>query len=255
MPARPSTRCWRSAPCPSSTRTTRWRPREIRYGDNDRLSARVASMMSADCLVLLSDIDGLYTAPPGSGGAARRLDEVRQITPEIEAMAGGAGTELSRGGMVTKIEAGKIALASGTTWSSPRARCMHPLRALGEGARLHLVPGAVRSGDRAQALDRRASSSPRAIVVDRCGRREGAAVRQEPAAGRRDARGGRLRARRRRGHPRRRRPRARPRPRRLCTRRRGAHHRQEERRDRRHPGLSRAATSWSIATTWCCSRT
>ena len=64
-------------------------------------------MMSADCLVLLSDIDGLYTAPPGSGVDARRLDEVRQITPEIEAMAGSAGTELSRGGMVTKIEAGQ----------------------------------------------------------------------------------------------------------------------------------------------------
>src|SRR6185436_12844866 len=78
---------------------------EIRYGDNDRLSARVASMMSADCLVLLSDIDGLYTAPPGtkvagSGVDACRLDEVRAITPEIEAMAGSAGSELSRGGMV-----------------------------------------------------------------------------------------------------------------------------------------------------------
>ena len=87
---------------------------EIRYGDNDRLSARVASMMSADCLVLLSDIDGLYTAPPGSGVKAERLQEVRAITPEIEAMAGSAGSELSRGGMVTKIEAGRIALSSGT---------------------------------------------------------------------------------------------------------------------------------------------
>ena len=128
---------------------------EIRYGDNDRLSARVASMMSADCLVLLSDIDGLYTAPPGSGVDARRLDEVRQITPEIEAMAGSAGTELSRGGMVTKIEAG-----------THRARLRHqhgdhlgqghapPARAV-RGRALHLVPGAVRSGDGAQALDRR----------------------------------------------------------------------------------------------------
>jgi glutamate 5-kinase len=99
---------------------------EIRYGDNDRLSARVASMMSADCLVLLSDVDGLYTAPPGSAGSARLIPEVRQITPDIEAMAGGAGTELSRGGMVTKIEAGKIALASG--------KVAHPLRALAQGA-------------------------------------------------------------------------------------------------------------------------
>lgn len=107
---------------------------EIRYGDNDRLSARVASMMSADCLVLLSDIDGLYTAPPGSGIDARRLDEVRAITPEIEAMAGSAGSELSRGGMVTKIEAGKIALSSGTNMVITSGKVMHPLRALSEGA-------------------------------------------------------------------------------------------------------------------------
>ena len=107
---------------------------EIRYGDNDRLSARVASMMSADCLVLLSDIDGLYTAPPGSGVKAERIDEVRSITPEIEAMAGAAGTELSRGGMVTKIEAGKIALSSGTNMVITSGKVMHPLRALLEGA-------------------------------------------------------------------------------------------------------------------------
>src|SRR5262249_34497186 len=67
---------------------------EIRYGDNDRLSARVASMISADCLVLLSDIDGLYTAPPGSGLTSTLVPEVRQITPEIEGMAGSAGSEL-----------------------------------------------------------------------------------------------------------------------------------------------------------------
>jgi glutamate 5-kinase len=107
---------------------------EIRYGDNDRLSARVASMMSADCLVLLSDVDGLYTAPPGSVGDARLIPEVRQITPEIEAMAGGAGNELSRGGMVTKIEAGKIALASGTHMVITSGKVEHPLRALEAGA-------------------------------------------------------------------------------------------------------------------------
>ena len=107
---------------------------EIRYGDNDRLSARVASMMSADCLVLLSDIDGLYTAPPTSSTTATRLDVVRQITPEIEAMAGSAGTELSRGGMVTKIEAGRIALSSGTNMVITSGKVLHPLRALTEGA-------------------------------------------------------------------------------------------------------------------------
>jgi glutamate 5-kinase len=87
---------------------------EIRYGDNDRLSARVAGMISADCLVLLSDVDGLYTAPPGTSSDARRLDVVENITPEIEAMAGDVGSELSRGGMVTKIEAAKIARSAGT---------------------------------------------------------------------------------------------------------------------------------------------
>lgn len=107
---------------------------EIRYGDNDRLSARVASMMSADCLVLLSDIDGLYTAPPGRGVDAQRLDVVTQITPQIEAMAGDAGTELSRGGMVTKIEAAKIALGSGTNMVISSGRVMNPLRALSDGA-------------------------------------------------------------------------------------------------------------------------
>jgi glutamate 5-kinase len=107
---------------------------EIRYGDNDRLSARVASMMSADCLVLLSDIDGLYTAPPGKDSAARRLDVVTQITPEIEAMAGDAGSELSKGGMVTKIEAGKIALGSGADMVIASGKVMHPLKAIGDGA-------------------------------------------------------------------------------------------------------------------------
>jgi glutamate 5-kinase len=107
---------------------------EIRYGDNDRLAARVASMASADCLVLLSDIDGLYTAPPHLDPAARRLDVVEAITPEIEAMAGGAGTELSRGGMVTKIMAAKIAVAAGANMVIASGKVLHPLRAIGEGA-------------------------------------------------------------------------------------------------------------------------
>ena len=107
---------------------------EIRYGDNDRLAARVASMMSADCLVLLSDIDGLYTAPPGSGVAARRLDVVHEITPQIEAMAGDAGTELSKGGMVTKIIAARIALGAGINMVIASGKVMHPLAAIAGGA-------------------------------------------------------------------------------------------------------------------------
>jgi glutamate 5-kinase len=107
---------------------------EIRYGDNDRLAARVASMMTADCLVLLSDIDGLYTAPPAQDPNAKRLDVITAITPEIEAMAGEAATELSRGGMVTKLTAAKIAVAAGTHMVITTGKDLHPLRALGEGA-------------------------------------------------------------------------------------------------------------------------
>jgi glutamate 5-kinase len=103
---------------------------EIRYGDNDRLAARVASMMSADCLVLLSDVDGFYTAPPGSREDARRLEEVREITPEIEAMAGDVGSDLSRGGMVTKIEAAKIAVSGGTHMVIASGKLLNPLDAL-----------------------------------------------------------------------------------------------------------------------------
>ena len=107
---------------------------EIRYGDNDRLAARVASMMSADCLVLLSDVDGFYTAPPGSSADARRLDEVTDITSEIEAMAGDAGSELSRGGMVTKIEAAKLALAGGTHMVIASGKVLNPLATLVTGS-------------------------------------------------------------------------------------------------------------------------
>jgi glutamate 5-kinase len=108
---------------------------EIRYGDNDRLAARVATMLGADLLVLLSDIDGLYSAPPATSPDARFLPLVERITPEIEAMAGSAGSELSRGGMLTKIEAGKIATAAGTTMLIAHGHEQHPLRRIAEGAR------------------------------------------------------------------------------------------------------------------------
>ena len=105
---------------------------EIRYGDNDRLAARVASMCSADCLVLLSDIDGLYTAPPATNPNARFVPEVREITPEIEAMAGDAGTELSRGGMKTKVAAAKIATGGGAHMVIALGKVLHPLAALSD---------------------------------------------------------------------------------------------------------------------------
>jgi glutamate 5-kinase len=107
---------------------------EIRYGDNDRLGARVATMMGADLLILLSDIDGLYTAPPVNDPKAQLLPIVERITPEIEAMAGSAGSELSRGGMLTKIEAGKIATAAGTTMVIASGKPLHPIRRISEGA-------------------------------------------------------------------------------------------------------------------------
>jgi glutamate 5-kinase len=109
---------------------------EIKYGDNDRLSARVASMVSADCLVLLSDIDGLYTAPPSEDANAKHIPLVTEITAEIEAMAGDAGTELSKGGMKTKIEAGKIALGAGTNMVITTGKVLHPLRAITEGSKV-----------------------------------------------------------------------------------------------------------------------
>jgi glutamate 5-kinase len=108
---------------------------EIRYGDNDRLAARVASMTGADLLILLSDIDGLYTAPPLTDPTAKFVERVAEITPQIEAMAGAAGSELSRGGMVTKIEAGRIATASGAAMAIADGRKLHPVAALLSGGR------------------------------------------------------------------------------------------------------------------------
>lgn len=108
---------------------------EIRYGDNDRLAARVATMTGADLLVLLSDIDGLYTAPPHVDPKARFLETIPVITPEIEAMAGGAASELSRGGMRTKIDAGKIATSAGCAMVIASGKTDHPLRAIEQGTR------------------------------------------------------------------------------------------------------------------------
>ncbi|MBR0557760.1 glutamate 5-kinase [Ciceribacter sp. L1K23] len=108
---------------------------EIRYGDNDRLAARVATMAGADLLVLLSDIDGLYTAPPHIDPAAHFLETIHEITPDIEAMAGGAASELSRGGMRTKIDAGKIATGAGCAMIIASGKMVNPLSAIENGAR------------------------------------------------------------------------------------------------------------------------
>jgi glutamate 5-kinase len=106
---------------------------EIRYGDNDRLAARVATMASADLLILLSDIEGLYTAPPKDDPSAKLIPVVPRISFEIEAMAGGAASELSRGGMRTKIEAGKIATTGGAHMVIADGRVMNPIRRIADG--------------------------------------------------------------------------------------------------------------------------
>jgi glutamate 5-kinase len=123
---------WRAVPVINENDTVA--TNEIRYGDNDRLAARVATMVSADLLVLLSDVEGLYESPPGLNAAAKLIPLVERITPDIEAMAGTAASELSRGGMQTKIEAGKMATAAGTHMVIASGRIEHPLQAIADGA-------------------------------------------------------------------------------------------------------------------------
>ncbi len=174
---------------------------EIKYGDNDRLSARVAGMVSADCLVLLSDVDGLYTAPPNDDPNARHIPLVTEITGEIEAMAGDAGTELSKGGMKTKVQAGRIALGAGTNMVITTGKVLHPLRAISEGCKVTWFlakqdPVTARKRWIAGQLEARGTSSHRRR------RGKGARRRQEPARGGRAPGGRHLRARRRGGDPR-----------------------------------------------------
>jgi glutamate 5-kinase len=123
---------WRAVPVINENDTVA--TNEIRYGDNDRLAARVATMASADLLVLLSDVEGLYDAPPARSATAKLIPVVERITPEIEAMAGAAPSELSRGGMQTKIEAAKIATTAGTHMVIGSGRVDHPLRAIASAA-------------------------------------------------------------------------------------------------------------------------
>ena len=124
---------WRAVPVINENDTVA--TNEIRYGDNDRLAARVATMASADLLILLSDIDGLYDAPPTDNPTAKLIPIVESVTSEIEAMAGAAGSELSRGGMRTKIEAARIATTAGTHMLIASGKIEHPLRAIADGER------------------------------------------------------------------------------------------------------------------------
>src|SRR5215475_1577031 len=124
---------WRAVPVINENDTVA--TNEIRYGDNDRLAARVATMASADLLILLSDIDGLYDAPPAQNPDAKLIPVVDSVTSEIEGMAGDAASELSRGGMRTKIEAAKIATTGGTHMLIASGKIAHPLQAIADGGR------------------------------------------------------------------------------------------------------------------------
>jgi glutamate 5-kinase len=122
---------------------------EIRYGDNDRLAARVAQMAAADCLVLLSDVEGLFTSDPNKDPSAQFIQQVRQITPAIEAMAGASASAVGSGGMTTKIMAAKIAVAAGCHMCIASGHPKHPVSRLEEGARCtwfvpHATPVAAR---------------------------------------------------------------------------------------------------------------
>ena len=106
---------------------------EIRYGDNDRLAAQVAVTVGADTLVLLSDVDGFYSANPAIDPEARRFDRIEEITPEIEAMAGDGVSGLSKGGMITKLMAAKMATAAGCAMVITEGSALNPLKALEDG--------------------------------------------------------------------------------------------------------------------------
>ena len=108
---------------------------ELRFGDNDRLAARVAQMASADTLILLTDVDGLYTADPRSDPDASHIPQVMRMTAEIESMAGEARPGISSGGMVTKLGAARIAMAAGCRMAIVSGRVSNPLSALESGAR------------------------------------------------------------------------------------------------------------------------
>ena len=122
---------------------------ELRYGDNDRLSARVAQMVSAECLVLLSDVDGLYTADPRRDASARYVEEVTELTREILDMAGGPGSSHGSGGMRTKLEAARIAVGAGCRLCIASGHVARPISALLAGGKAtwflpSATPGAAR---------------------------------------------------------------------------------------------------------------
>jgi glutamate 5-kinase len=141
---------------------------EIRYGDNDRLAARVAQMIGADALVLLSDIDGLYTADPRRDPAATHIPRLSQLTPEIEAMAGGAnsGAGVGTGGMATKLAAARIAQSAGCATLITLGSRPAPLGAVEDGAKATLIEPALTPGAAYKAWIAGSLAPAGAIIVD-----------------------------------------------------------------------------------------
>ncbi|WP_041373783.1 glutamate 5-kinase [Phenylobacterium zucineum] len=141
---------------------------EIRYGDNDRLAARVAQLVGADVLVLLSDVDGLYTADPRKDPAARHIPRVPRLTPEVEAMAGGANAEggVGTGGMATKIAAARIAAAGGCATVITLGSRTRPLAAVEGGERATVVEPATTPAAAYKAWIAGSLAPAGALVVD-----------------------------------------------------------------------------------------
>jgi glutamate 5-kinase len=139
---------------------------ELRFGDNDRLAARVAQMLGAQQLIILSDVDGLYDRPPEQKGA-RHLPHVAAITPQIEAMAGpGTGSAAGTGGMASKVAAARIAVAAGCTVVIARGDGEQPIRSVSAGAR-HTRFEAAQSPERArQAWIRGLRAGEAALQLD-----------------------------------------------------------------------------------------
>ncbi|MBN8543846.1 MAG: glutamate 5-kinase [Alphaproteobacteria bacterium] len=139
---------------------------EIKFGDNDRLAAKVAAMLGADTLILLSDIDGLYDKNPSQHKDAKHIAVIETITKEIEAMGGGAASAFSNGGMITKIEAAKIATASGCSVVIAKGEALHPLRAIIEGAKHSTFVASESPINARKHWIQSALHLPGAIVVD-----------------------------------------------------------------------------------------
>ena len=140
---------------------------EIRFGDNDRLAARVAAMVSADTLILLSDIDGLYTGDPTKSKDAKFIPVIEEITQEIEAMAGGSATEYGSGGMITKIAAARIAMNAGCRMVIAPGEGLNPLARIAEGGRCSwFVPSSTPASARKQWISGTLKPIGKLIVDD-----------------------------------------------------------------------------------------